>query len=69
LVDINKKLENLPILGLATFGINATGARSPAVDRGSYLFLFILKLNFCCVPEAAYQDSKQLFVSGDTAYL
>jgi hypothetical protein len=36
---------------------------------GSYLFLFILKFNFCCVPEAAYQDSKQLFVSGDTAYL
>jgi hypothetical protein len=36
---------------------------------GSYLFLFILKFNFCCVPEAAYRDSKQLFVSGDTAYL
>jgi hypothetical protein len=33
LVDINKKLENLPILGLAIFGINATGSRSPAVDR------------------------------------
>jgi hypothetical protein len=36
---------------------------------GSYLFLLILKFNFCCVPEAAYQDSKQLFVSGATAYL
>jgi hypothetical protein len=36
---------------------------------GSYLFLFILKLNFCCVLEAAYRGSKQLLVSGDTAYL
>jgi hypothetical protein len=36
---------------------------------GSYLFLFILKLNGCCVPEAAYRDSKQILVSGDTAYL
>jgi hypothetical protein len=43
LVDINKKLENLPILGLATFGINATGARDPAVDRRQLFFPFHLK--------------------------
>jgi len=40
LVDINKKLENLPILGLATFGINATGAREPAVDTPAAIFSF-----------------------------
>jgi hypothetical protein len=43
LVDINKKLENLPILGLATFGINATGTRDPAVDRRQLSFPFHLK--------------------------
>ncbi|HSF76919.1 MAG TPA: hypothetical protein VLA84_24210 [Microcoleus sp.] len=41
MVDINKKLEKLPILGLATFGVNATGARSPAVDRRQLFFIFI----------------------------
>jgi len=43
LVDINKKLEKLPILGLAIFGVNATGARSPAVDRLLLSFPFHLK--------------------------
>jgi hypothetical protein len=44
LVDINKKLENLPVLGLATFGINARGARSPAVDRLQLSFPFHFKI-------------------------
>jgi hypothetical protein len=43
LVDIKNKLENLPILGLAIFGVNATGVRSPAGDRRQLSFPFPLK--------------------------
>ncbi|WP_332960608.1 hypothetical protein [Microcoleus sp. AR_TQ3_B6] len=50
MVDINKKLENLPILGLAIFGVNATGTRSPDVDRLQLSFPFHLKTSLLLCP-------------------
>ncbi|MEG5122726.1 hypothetical protein QUB63_00525 [Microcoleus sp. ARI1-B5] len=40
-VLINKKFENLPILGLAAFAVKATAAFGPTVDRMIALFSFL----------------------------
>ncbi|MEG4323012.1 MULTISPECIES: hypothetical protein [unclassified Microcoleus] len=43
LVKIDKKLENLPILGLPAFGVKATTAFDPIVDRHLLFFHFYFK--------------------------